>query len=210
MKIKHVGYVPLLLAVLLVSSCGGDSSGDSTDNAKAPGSSSTPSATESKTPLPSPSATPPAAPVAAASGNLVTKPVPCKKLSAAGGFRPGNVSPVQPPNVVMKCLFESKDSVVIVSVNKRGATSFTGLQASENANAAGSGRTPRVLEEATTDGWTFAAIYPEKSGFNQIDRHLVDSAGRVLICAVGVEGSKVDATTHAGFCNALRGVLHTP
>jgi len=206
MKSKHVGCVPLLLAVLLLSSCGGDSTDGPTDNAKAPGSSPTPSATESKTPLPSASATPTAGSGLAGSGKLVTKPVPCTELSAPAGFSPLKLPPSKVPGTVVHCVFTSGDDLVAVSVRQRNTftfTSVTGLQAFIKKNKK---LTPRVFER-TSDGWTFGAFYPDSAEFSRIDRYLVDS-GHVLSCIVRVKGA-TDATTEAGSCNALRGVLQT-
>jgi hypothetical protein len=107
-------------------------------------------------------------------------------------------------------MFESSDASVVVKVDATGPSAFEQLQKVEEIRAREKGVTPPDLEEVTVAGWTFAAIWPELAGFNRMDRYLVDSTGKVLTCKVGVQGGKVDATTHADFCEDARSRLFTP
>ena len=190
MNISHIRNVFLLLAALVLASCGSETSGP-TGSAKAADSSSTPSPTASESPAPRPS------------GTLATQPVPCKKFSAPAGFRP---AAAMPPT----CIFESSDASVVVKVDPTGPSAFEQLQQMEEMRAREKGVTPPALEQVTVPGWTFAAVWPELAGFNRMDRYLVDSAGKVLTCKVGVQGGRVDATTYADFCEGARSRLYTP
>ena len=191
MNNKQIGSVPLLLlAAMVLTSCGSETSGSS-DSAKDADRTSTPSPTESE-----PSGPPP-------SGTLATKPVPCKKFTAPAGFKQAGAMPP------LMCAFESKDTRVTVSV-AAGPDSFGHLQRFEEDAARSKGVTPPALEHVTLDGWTFAASWPELGGFNRMERYLVDAAGNALACKVGVQSGKVDVTTHADFCDTVRGVLHKP
>ncbi len=192
---KQIGCVALLLlAAMVLTSCGSETS-DSSGSAKDADRTSTP------TPTPSPTESEPSGPPP--SGTLATKPVPCKKFTAPAGFKQAGAMPP------VMCAFESKDARVTVSV-AGGPVSFADLQQFEELAARSKGVTPPALEHVTLDGWTFAAIWPELGGFNRMERYLVDSAGNALACRVGVQSGKVDATTHADFCDSVRGVLHKP
>lgn len=192
MNNKPTRSVLLLLAALVLTSCGGETSG-SPDSTKAADSSPEPSQTESESESPAPEPEP--------SGTLETRPVACKKFSAPAGFQQAGAMPPL-------CAFESKDARVQVAVGD-GQPSFEILQMMEDNNAKANGVAPPVLEEVTVDGWTYAVVWPETDGYNRIDRHLVDSAGRVLTCKVGAYG-KVEVTTHADFCDEARSLLYTP
>ena len=187
---KHIGCALFLLVAFVITSCGSGTS-DSSDSAKAADSSSAPSPTKSEPSGPMPS------------GTLATKPAPCEKFSAPAGFKQAGAGPP------VMCAFESSKARVTVSVGA-GPGSFEALQRFESDVARSNGVTPPALEQVAVEGWTFAVIWPELAGFNRMDRYLVDSTGKALVCKMGVQGGKVDATTQAAVCDAAREVLYTP
>ena len=190
MNSLHITCVTLLLAALVLTACGSSTDG-SPNSDKGPENSSKTGSSESEPPEPVPS------------GTLATEPVPCTKFSAPAGFRD---SGAMPP---VMCAFESSDARVTVAVGP-GPRSFEQLQQVEENAARSKGVAPPALEQVAVDGWTVAAIWPDLGGFGRMDRYLADSAGNVLTCKVGVQGGKVDPTTHAGICDRARTLLYTP
>lgn len=122
--------------------------------------------------------------------------MPCTKYRAPAGFKRAGIAPQDPT-----CAFESKDAYVALGPGL--VRTFDQLQQFVETQAKNKGVKPPVLKQVAVDGWTFAAAYPEVDGFNRLDRYLVDSSGRVIVCKVGVDG-KVDASTQAAFCDAAR------
>ena len=182
--------------IVIALACGLSSCGDSdgkTDSGATPSSTTSQSPTSSTTPSSTPS--PPASSEAPSGGTFTTTKIPCDKLTAPEGYR-FDKQMANSANTPL-CPYVSDTGTVSVSFRPDG---MDGVQPLLDQHG-----------EVEVPGWTHG-MQPKLDGDNTgFYRFLVGSDGTVLQCSVtaGAQGTPVDASSHADFCDAAKALVYT-